>query len=60
VDIWGQEHPAASEDQHNENWLSFLKARESEEQGSCADLNLVGGKKYWWATKQGTSASASG
>ena len=40
-------------------WEDFQARREVEQGGRCVDLNVSGSYKFWYATKQSTSARTS-
>ena len=54
------EHSDWSDDALIEAWDDFKSRREAEKGGRCVDLNVANSYKFWYATRQATSAQTSG
>jgi hypothetical protein len=54
-----QDYPGETTEYYDIKWLEFAAARSEEETGTAIDLNVKGGVKYWYCTKQSTKASRS-
>ena len=53
-----QDYPGESDQFYKDQVAAFIAMREEEENGVVVDLNVVGGKKYWFCKTQSTQARA--
>jgi hypothetical protein len=54
-----QDYPSMAADFYDQRWAEFRSMRESEEGGTCIDLNVTGGTRFWYATCQSTRVRTS-